>query len=87
MKISFNADGRRGNLVIEDNGGGIPKSLKPHLFEYDVGKTTSFNLFLSQEILSITGLSISENGIEGKGARFEISLPDGTWKTGKEISS
>jgi PAS domain S-box-containing protein len=87
MKIFFNGDGRNGTLVIEDNGRGIPKSLKPHLFEYDVGKTTSFNLFLSQEILSITGLLISETGIEGKGARFEIFLPEGTWKAGKATDS
>jgi hypothetical protein len=32
-------------------------------------------LFLSLEILSITGLSIKETGEQGKGARFEIRVP------------
>ncbi len=86
MRIYFTAKSENGVLTIEDDGGGIPMAWKPHLFEYGSGKTTSFNLFLSQEILSITGLLISENGIEGKGTRFEILLPDGTWRMGKQTS-
>ncbi|HVP94000.1 MAG TPA: PAS domain-containing protein [Methanoregulaceae archaeon] len=87
IKIYSTGNDQHKILVIEDNGGGIPVSLKSHLFEYGSGNTTTFNLFLSREILSITGLSISENGIEGKGARFEILLPDGTWRTGKQAGS
>lgn len=81
MKSYFIEKGAKGVLVIEDNGGGIPKSWKPHLFEYGFGKRTTYNLFLSHEILSITGLSINEKGEEGKGARFEILLPAGSWRT------
>ena len=36
--------------------------------------------FLAREILSITGLSIKEVGEEGKGARFEILVPEGKWR-------
>jgi PAS domain S-box-containing protein len=86
IKISFTVNDKNGLLIIEDNGKGVPKTLKPHLFEYASGKN-KFNLFLSQEILSITGISISENGIPGKGARFEILLPEGTWATGKKAGS
>jgi hypothetical protein len=37
-------------------------------------------LFLSREILSITGLRIQETGEPGKGARFEIFVPKGAYR-------
>jgi hypothetical protein len=37
-------------------------------------------LFLIREILSITGISIKENGKEGEGVRFEMIIPDGRYK-------
>ncbi len=40
----------------------------------------SHNLFLAREILSITGITIYENGKAGKGARFEICVPKGTYR-------
>jgi signal transduction histidine kinase len=57
-------------LVYEDNGVGIPERDKKKIFHHGFGKNTGFGLFLSREILSITGLSITENGTYGKGARF-----------------
>jgi hypothetical protein len=36
---------------------------------------------LSREILAITGLSIKENGEPGKGARFEIVVPNGAYRS------
>ena len=36
---------------------------------------TGFGLYLSREILSITGITITKNGTPGKGARFEITVP------------
>ena len=40
----------------------------------------SFGLFLSCEILAITGITITGNGTPGKGARFEITVPKGMWR-------
>jgi hypothetical protein len=37
-------------------------------------------LFLIREILSITGITIDENGEPGRGARFEITVPNGTYR-------
>ena len=62
-------------LIYEDNGVGIPEKDKKKIFHHGFGKNTGFGLFLSREILSITGLSITETGKEGKGVRFEISIP------------
>jgi signal transduction histidine kinase len=50
---------------------------KKKLFRKGFGKHTGLGLFLSREILAITGITIAENGIPGKGARFEITVPDG----------
>ncbi len=64
------------HLIYEDDGVGISFDDKGHIFERGYGKHTGFGLFLAKEILSITGLMIAETGEPGKGARFEISVPE-----------
>jgi signal transduction histidine kinase len=64
-------------LICEDNGEGVPEEFKEAIFKRQYFKHTGFGLFLSREILSITGLSIHERGEPGKGARFEITVPPG----------
>ena len=68
------------DLIIEDNGPGIPTKEKENIFRRQYFKNTGFGLFLSREILSITNLTISENGTPGKGARFVIHAPKGTYR-------
>ena len=88
VQFSFQETGDTLMIVCEDNGGGIDKETKKHLFKRGYGKNTGFGLFLIREILSITGITIDENGEHGKGARFEITVPNGTYrfKTNQEIS-
>ena len=81
ITVTFHEQGENGVILITDNGMGIPVSGKESIFEYS-GKEAGFNLFLSREILSITGISIRENGEEGKGSRFEILVPGSIWRTG-----
>ncbi|EHQ36212.1 PAS domain S-box protein [Methanoplanus limicola] len=71
-----------GGLVItwEDDGTGVPDEEKERIFQRGVGKNTGFGLFLTREILSITGISIKESGVFGSGARFEITVPADSWK-------
>ena len=74
-------------LVYEDNGVGVALEDKPRIFERNFGKHTGFGLFLASEILSITGITITENGTPGKGARFGITVPLGKYRrSGKEAS-
>jgi K+-sensing histidine kinase KdpD len=40
-------------------------------------KHTGFGLYLMREILDITGITITETGEPGKGARFEMVVPKG----------
>jgi PAS domain S-box-containing protein len=64
-----------GVIVVEDDGVGIPEGMKARIFDQAFGRHTGYGLFLSREILGITGMTITETGEEGKGARFEISVP------------
>jgi len=72
--------------IIEDNGVGIGEEMKDKIFQKGVGHNTGLGLFLSREILDITGLTIAETGKESVGARFEIRIPKGLWRKNSEKS-
>lgn len=67
-------------IIYHDDGCGIPDEERVHLFERGFGKHTGFGLFLSREILSITGISIVESGNRGTGAEFTIRIPNGMYR-------
>ena len=67
-------------LTYADNGVGVTADDKKKLFQKGFGKHTGLGLFLSKEILSITGITIRETGEPGKGARFEMTVPKGAWR-------
>jgi signal transduction histidine kinase len=71
-----------GNLLViwEDNGTGIAADEKERIFERGFGKNTGLGLFLVREILALTGITIAETGEQGKGARFEILVPEGKFR-------
>jgi signal transduction histidine kinase len=71
-------------LIIEDDGIGIPADEKDAIFKRKFYKNAGLGLFLSQEILAMTNFSIRETGEPGKGARFEITVPKGAWRLGRE---
>jgi PAS domain S-box-containing protein len=80
IHISSREEGGVHFLVFADNGVGIAAKDKSRLFTKGFGKNTGLGLFLSREILAITGITITENGEPGKGARFEITVPKGTYR-------
>ncbi|MFA4850113.1 MAG: PAS domain S-box protein [Methanoregula sp.] len=81
--ISFSVQERDGNQIIlcEDDGNGVPAEQKEKIFERGYGKNTGLGLTLSREILDITGITIIESGEPGKGARFEIAIPGGQFRS------
>ncbi|MFZ1128481.1 MAG: PAS domain S-box protein [Methanoregula sp.] len=83
ISISCNETDKGLVLICKDDGVGITKEDKEHLFERGFGKHTGLGLFLSREILSITGITIVENGEPGKGARFEMNVPEGAYRFGQ----
>lgn len=80
--IRIHQERRNDDLVIicEDDGKGLEESLKKSIFEGRHGR----GLYLAKEILSMTGMTIEERGEAGRGARFEITVPKGGYRFGKE---
>jgi len=67
------------HILVSDDGPGIPDDIRNKLFEPGQSNGHGLGLFLSKEILSITGLSISERGEKGHGALFDIHVPTGAF--------
>jgi signal transduction histidine kinase len=75
IRISINRKDPVMVLVVEDNGTGIPGENKTKIFERGYGKGTGWGLFLAMEILMFSGITLTETGVPGKGARFEMIIP------------
>jgi signal transduction histidine kinase len=81
--IRFSLEERDGDHIIicEDDGVGIPADMREKLFTQGFGKDHGLGLFLSREILAITGITIDEEGEPGKGAKFVLTVPSGGFRT------
>lgn len=77
IRFSGERAGRDYRITCEDDGVGIPAEEKEKIFDRGYGKNTGLGLFLTRDILAITGMTIRETGQPGVGARFEITVPDG----------
>jgi signal transduction histidine kinase len=80
IRFSSRRDGDSLIVTCEDDGTGIEEADKARLFTRGFGKHTGLGLFLSREILKSTGITIHENGIPGEGARFELTIPPGSFR-------
>jgi len=81
IRFLFEERGSDHILVCEDDGNGVVAEEKERIFDRGFGKNTGLGLALSREILSITGITIRETGKPGKGARFEMAVPNGAWRS------
>jgi PAS domain S-box-containing protein len=77
---AYSDDTGRLMLVCEDDGDGVPVDQKREIFKKGVGTNTGLGLFLASEILAITGITIEETGEPGRGARFEMIVPQGGYR-------
>ena len=82
IRISLQPDEEFQLVMVEDNGAGIPAEDKERIFDRGYGKGTGWGLFLARDILAATGATLLENGDPGKGARFVIRLPPGSFRSG-----
>ncbi|MBN1166359.1 MAG: HAMP domain-containing histidine kinase [Methanospirillaceae archaeon] len=73
------------SIIYTDNGTGIPDDDKERIFQRGYGKNTGLGLFMIREILSMTGITISENGTCLKGVRFIIRVPPDSFKKQEKI--
>ena len=82
IRVSCSHSNQEMTILWQDNGIGVVDDEKEQIFDRGFGRNTGLGLFLVREILSLTGISIRESGVPGKGARFEIQVP----KEGYRIS-
>jgi PAS domain S-box-containing protein len=80
ITVTARQDGGNLAILFEDNGSGIPVSEKEWIFDRESGKNIGLGLFLAREILAITGITIAETGEPGRGARFEMTVPAGSFR-------
>jgi PAS domain S-box-containing protein len=67
-------------ISIEHNGTGTPEEKKEDIFKEGYFGNTEFGLFLSREILALSGIAIRETGEPDKGTRFWILVPKGLYR-------
>jgi signal transduction histidine kinase len=82
IRVTAAPDDGGARITWEDDGIGIPAEDKPRIFDRGFGRNTGLGLFLAKEVLAITGITIQETGVPGKGARFEILVPKGAARFG-----
>jgi signal transduction histidine kinase len=71
-------------VVYQDDGVGIKEVEKRSIFQKGFGRDSGLGLYLGIQILSITGIGIRENGTPSKGARFELMVPKGMWRSSED---
>lgn len=81
IRFSRTVDADGYHLICEDDGVGVSPEHKEKIFNRVFFQHTGYWLHLSREILDITGISIWECGEKGKGARFEILVPEGHFRS------
>ena len=80
VTLDYRRSGENLILVFADNGQGISYDRKEMIFERGSGSQKGLELFLIREILGITGITITETGEPGSGARFEMVIPKGGYR-------
>lgn len=82
-RIRFSVEGQNSDYIVvcEDDGDGVLPGEKERIFDQGFGRNTGMGLFLAREILSMTGITIRETGEPGRGARFELTIPPGSFRT------
>lgn len=71
------------SILVEDDGAGIPEEERDMLFERGHGRNAGYGLWMAGEILSVTGITLTENGGKGNGARFVMGVPKAGWRSAK----
>ena len=76
-------NGRRVQILVEDNGPGIPADIRARVFEpffttKGVGQGTGIGLAMCHQVVTAHNGTISIEDVDPHGARFTISLPAAT---------
>ena len=77
MRLHYEKSSDGAKLFYEDDGGGITEANKLKIFSegFTTGKGTGYGLYLVKRMMEVYGWEIREVGEEGKGVRFETTIP------------
>lgn len=87
LKVSLREEQQRVEMIVEDQGPGIPSEQKERIFDkfYRIGneetrsaKGTGIGLYMVKQIVSAHGGKIHVEPNEPRGARFVIRIPNGS---------
>ena len=78
IEVSYTENAAETKLIYEDNGVGIPEDNKEKIFSRGFTTTSGSGLGLKlvKRMAEAYGWSIKEKGVYGKGAKFEITIPN-----------
>jgi PAS domain S-box-containing protein len=80
LVVSYHESADGLDLIIEDDGIGIPVEKKQTIFNYDAGGHSGIGLFVCRQIIAVTGMTLAETGTPGTGARFVIHVPQNAYR-------
>lgn len=80
IRMKANQAGEALELIYEDDGMGLSQEARGSLFKEKDTTLGGLGLLLIKDILAITGITITENGEEGKGVRFVMTVPSDAWR-------
>jgi signal transduction histidine kinase len=80
IRLSARESGSDLIIRVEDDGIGVPSHDKEKIVTRGYGRNTGLGLFLCREILSITGITVTETGEYQRGACFEMRVPKGAYR-------
>jgi|GEM_PF-3541148 len=66
-------------IIYEDDGRGIPDDIRSQLFD-ELGNRAMHGLRFVKDILKITGIDVREEGKQGQGVRFVMSVSKGNYR-------
>ena len=75
IRVIFREEGDMLRLVYEDDGVGMVDDVRENLFREGFGKGTGYGLYLIKRICAAYGWTIQENGKQGEGVRFTMTIP------------
>ena len=84
IRVFFREEGDVLRLVYEDNGVGVADDVRENLFREGFGKGTGYGLYLIKRICAAYEWTIQENGKQGEGVRFTMTIPR-KGKNGKNL--
>jgi signal transduction histidine kinase len=78
IRLHYREDGNGVKLFYEDNGVGVTVANKSRLFDagFSTGEGSGLGLYFVKRMMDVYGWTITEEGEQGKGAKFVITIPN-----------